>query len=196
MKIKILVFADLHGGLNALLDKYTLETPDLIFILGDLCDAEAKKIDAMFKDIPKLGIHGNHDTETVFEQTQITDIFGIFAESDEFSVTAMQGSSRYKPSQYYGYTQDESIEACKKLRKASIFLSHDGPYDKNKDDAHCGLQGIDWYIKNNQPDIFMYGHHHKNQHYQIGNTDCYCVYEIALFTIENNKVIDVKNFNL
>ena len=193
--MRVLIFADLHGALNALLQKYQFEEPDLVLILGDLCKAEANKINSMF-DCPILGLHGNHDSEDVFDETNIIDIFAYQAESDDFTITGMQGSSKYKPSQYYGYTQDESIRICKMLPDSTIFISHDGPYDKNKDDAHCGLKGIDWYIKNKKPNIFFYGHHHKNQHYHIENTDCYCIYEIALVTIENNKVIDIKNFNM
>ena len=192
--MKFLIFTDLHGSLNMLLNKYQFEQPDLVIILGDLYNLEARKIDSMF-DVPILGIHGNHDDINTFNNTSIIDIHNCLAECDEFSIVGLEGSSKYKPTQYYGYDQKESLEVCKQLQKADILISHDGPYNKNKDDAHCGLQGIDWYIKNNKPKLLFYGHHHKFNHFQLYQTDCYCLYEAAEFEIENNQVISYKNFN-
>lgn len=192
--MKIAVFTDTHGIMTKLLELYPNIEADLVFVLGDLYNTEAKMIDNLFK-VPILGIHGNHDDERTFNETSILDIHNCLVEADDMTILGIQGSHRYKPTQIYGYTQQEAINIFKQLPKTNILLCHDGPYNENQDDAHCGLKGITEYINKNQPDIFIYGHYHKNQHYKINNTDCYCVYELVVFEIENNKVISYQNYN-
>lgn len=114
-------------------------------------------------------------------------------------MVGFEGSSRYKPSQIYGYTQDESVKRCSELPICDILLSHDGPrgyYGNIHEDAHCGLQGITDYITRAKPKLVFFGHHHKNTNFKIGNTDCYNVYELGIFDIEDGKVISYQNYNL
>lgn len=200
--MKVAVIADTHGIAKAVIDKYKdkLTNINLVFILGDLYKAELLFVDDYFKDIPIIGVYGNHDDVNSFIGTRIynANLIPIRLNTGT-AITGLQGSSRYKPTQYYGYNQRESIEVASKLPKADILISHDGPFgycgDEN-DDAHCGLRGINKYIEKNKPSILFYGHHHKNKHYTIDNTDCHCVYELGIFEIENNKVLSYENLNL
>ena len=52
------------------------------------------------------------------------------------------------------------------------------------------------YITRAKPKLVFFGHHHKNTNFKIGNTDCYNVYELGIFNIEDGKVVSYQNYNL
>ena len=199
--MKIAVIADTHGVFRELFNRYKdeLAQVNIVFLLGDFYKSEIQIMNEFFK-VPMIGIHGNHDDIDVFEGSKVIDVHSVLVElNNDILVTGFQGSSKYKPSQYYGYTQDEAKQAIKSLSKADILISHDGPMgycgDKNEP-AHCGLQAITDYILQYQPKIVFFGHHHKNRQFNIGPTACFNVYEIGIFDIENNAVVNYKNYNL
>ena len=199
--MKVAVIADTHGSFRELFNRYKdeLAQVDIVFILGDCYKTEIQMMNEFFK-VPMIGIHGNHDDIDVFKDSKVIDIHSVLVELDnDILVTGFQGSAKYKPSQYYGYTQNEAKQAIKSLSKADILISHDGPFGycgNKKELAHCGLKAITDYIRKYQPKIVFFGHHHKNNHFNIGSTVCFNVYEICIFDIENNVVVNYKNYNL
>ena len=42
----------------------------------------------------------------------------------------------------------------------------------------------------------LFGHHHDNLHFQVYNTDCYCIYGCGILTIKDYKVTDIKHYNI
>lgn len=188
--MKIAIITDTHGIARPLLEQYQdkLVNIDIVFLLGDYYSAEIQLINSIFQ-VLLLGIHGNHDDINVFNNSNVINIHNTQVKlSNNITISGFQGSSKYKPTQYYGYTQKEAQQEIKDLPKSDIFISHDGPMGycgDIRDNVHCGLKAITDYIKKNQPKLVFFGHHHKNMHFQIGNTDCYCVYELGIFDIDN-----------
>lgn len=187
--MKIVVIADTHGTLQ--IDKIeNIFNVDIVILLGDIYRNELRIIEYVFKNTPIIGIYGNHDTENLYDETSIIDIHKNIYSIDNSLIQGFRGSVKYKPNQLFGYTQKESIQEFKHLAKCDILCCHDGPYKYGINDAHIGLKGITKYVKRNRPKILLFGHHHKNNHFKLYHTDCYNVYGVSIFTIENNKVID------
>ena len=217
--MKIAIYADTHGLAGPVINKYKSETGydiedtniepvDLVCLLGDHSETDVKIIESHYPNTNIIGIYGNHDTLNLYENTRVTNIHKKIYNQNDYSFIGFQGSHKYKLSQIYGYTQEESIEECKYLPKVDILLSHDGPYGKyykSINDAHCGLKGLFNYIKKNNPKIMFFGHHHTNMNFQIETkawfskahiTNCYCIYGCSVVTIENDTIIDIKNYSL
>ena len=206
--MKIAVYSDTHGLAKTVLDKYKSETGynkekisvepvDLVCLLGDHSEADVKLIEAHYPNTNIIGIYGNHDIFDLYKGTKIINMHKSIYNQGNYYFTGFQGSNRYKESQVYGYSQSESIAECKKLPKVNILLSHSGPfgdYYRFVDDAHCGLKGLNKYLKKNSPKIMLFGHHHEDLHFRLYNTDCYCIYGCAIITIEMDRVIDIKRY--
>lgn len=198
--MRIAIIADTHGAFLPLFNQHKGEiaTADLICILGDMYKNEVQLV-ADFISVPIVAIHGNHDNMDTYNNKNVYMIHKIKVElNDELTMTGFEGSSKYKITQLYGYTQEESIKECNTLPICDILISHDGHFgycgDK-RDNAHCGLKGITNYIKKAKPKLVFFGHHHKNRNFKIGHTDCYNVYELGIFDIENGKVVNYQNYN-
>lgn len=187
----VAVIADTHGRLSSIINAVNLSKCDLVILLGDIYQVELNMINEI-ANVPIIGVYGNHDNSGMFDSTNIQNIHKKMYRQDRINFCGFQGSIKYKTNQEFGYTQVESIKECLDLSQCDIFICHDGPFGYcAKDDAHCGLKGIHKYIKKRQPKTVFFGHHHKNRHFMIGKTDCYNVYGISIFSIENGKVIDI-----
>lgn len=197
--MRVVIITDTHGCFRQLVDKYKSQLyGDLVLVLGDLSRADAQLVDSLF-NVPILVIHGNHDIPDTYTNTNMIDLHLQLVEAGTALITGFQGSSKYKPLQSYGYTQDESKDECIKIPRCDILMCHDGPLGycgDIHDDAHSGLIGIRNYIEQYKPSLVFFGHHHKNRHFQIGPTDCYNIYEIGIFDIVDNKVVSYRNYNL
>lgn len=201
--MRALLISDTHGIFNAIYSKHkdSILDFDIIFLLGDHSTTDVKIIESISNGIPICRIAGNHDTlgETQSYESFTIDLHGhLFCpETEKPTFTGWQGSHRYKNSQDYGYTQKESLEEFKKIPKADILFSHDGPFNDYKDDAHCGLKGITQYIKHNKPKTLIFGHLHKPNHFKLDDTDCYCTYQLAWFEFDDEgNVINYKQYEV
>lgn len=194
--MNFLVITDTHGIFNAVYNRYKdqIGDVDVVVLLGDHSNTDYRQIEAYFEGKLIFYVNGNHDSPYdspcgICLHKQVAGPYPRFA--------GLSGSHKYKPSQYYGYEQNESVQVAKEIPQADILFAHDGPkgYGLVEDGAHEGLKGILWYIKHHKPKTVIYGHHHKTNHYFIGDTKCFCVYQLALFNIDNNgKVLNVKTF--
>lgn len=196
--MRMLVITDTHGVFKPIYEKHKDKLTDIqmILLLGDHSQTDVLQIKDYFAKETLLiyGIYGNHDIATTLAGTPCFDHkvchFG-------FSFTGFNGSHRYKDSQIYGYTQKEGLWRAETLPKVDVLFSHDGPYNKSLDDAHCGLKGITRYIKKKHPKTVIHGHLHKPNHYVIKHfgkqTDVYCVYQLAI--IDFNADGTVKELN-
>ena len=208
--MKIAVYADTHGIAKAILNEYKTKTGysiektdvepiDLVCLLGDHSEYDVELISQHYLGTPIIGVYGNHDIRDLYLGTNVANIHKQLYKHNNVSFTGFQGSHRYKQSQIYGYTQKEVLNEFWDLPKADILLCHDGPYGEYYrfvDDAHCGLKGFNKYIKYNKPKIMLFGHHHDNLHFQVYNTDCYCIYGCGILTINDYKVTDIKHYNI
>lgn len=196
--MRVLVVTDTHGVFNTVYTKYKDEIPEyeVVVMLGDHSTGDINRAMEEF-NVPVYRLNGNHDMPTMMIHK---DAFPLHAKriGSLPSFTGWQGSHKYKESQVYGYTQEQSIKQFNNMPNADILFSHDGPYGYCgilEDPAHCGLKGILEYIKRCRPATVIFGHHHIFDHRDIHGVDCYCVYQLAWFEFDKNgKVVNYKTF--
>ena len=186
--MKLLIITDLHAWTNDEF-KITAETEgyDICFLLGDIELADLKQLKQIIKT-QMYGLNGNHDCNNI-ETAGIGNLHCRRGRYKGSTFCGFQGSSRYKDSPHNMYTQEESIEMCKKLPPCDVFLTHDIAYDGAGDDmAHCGLKGILQYIETNQPKLHIHGHLHENSKKKIGRTLSIGVYKAAIIDTDTFEV--------
>ena len=137
-----------------------------------------------------VGIYGNHD---VYETLNGVICFDHKLLGSKFTYTGFNGSHKYKPTQIFGYNQMDSIQQSTSLPRADVLFSHDGPFNREQDDAHCGLKGIDKYIQDNKPKTVIHGHLHKPNHYTykyfLSSAEVYCVYQLAVVDFNDDGTV-------
>ena len=188
--MKFLIITDTHGIFKAIYDQNKENIPevDQVILLGDHSTVDVKQIKDIYPNC--VGIYGNHD---VYETLNGVICFDHKLLGSKFTYTGFNGSHRYKPTQIFGYNQMESIQQAISLPKADVLFSHDGPFNQEQDDAHCGLKGIDRYIQDNKPKTVIHGHLHKPNHYTykyfLSSAEVYCVYQLAVVDFNDDGTV-------
>jgi len=195
---KVLVFGDPHGDFDSLNRIMRNEQSDLNLCVGDLVDKnfEYQTLDFPLKTIP--GNHEDWDTVFHCKEgkTRIGNLEFIFPgktyETKGISFSGMGGNFSPK---YFLYKRSElpypkskgkrngkadkrrhfvreEVEECKKKSKGvDIFLTHEAPSFFKKslkyDDYGCG-DIIDDLIRVVEPQIHVFGHHHR---FALGSVD-------------------------
>ena len=137
----------------------------LIVLLGDMGDDEfLLRIKQLASGIRIVGVLGNHDDFDLYERFEIENINGQVVEHDGVKLAGLEGSIRYKDSEFPSYTQDESIILSSQLTAADILISHTSPVNihTHKGVSHMGLQGITNYLERYRPLLNLHGHQHTN----------------------------------
>lgn len=182
----VLIICDTHGHLNRtdlISIKNMSDSSVSVFFLGDVPYQELTAIMLEIGNKPSYGIIGNHDEPQLLENFGIQNIHGKIIEINGIKFVGMGGTFRYKNGLPLSFSQDESLEFVSSLPKADILLSHDSIYNPNKlNEAHQGLQGINWYIRQYHPRLFIHGHLHETSVAIIRNrilrtTKNICVYK-------------------
>lgn len=193
--LTILIFADLHAECTDKIRNadFSKRSIDVCFTLGDI-DYQHLQIIQKKVNCPVYGVLGNHDEYGMFECYGISDLDCKYIYIQNYSVTGLSGSSRYKMDNSPMLTQKESITVSKQLSYADILISHDSAYGlhgQRTDEAHCGLKGITRYLKKFKPHFHIYGHHHENTVQVYKKTIAVCVFGCAVIEIEkeNNKSV-------
>lgn len=198
--LKILFLADLHyvnlKDWIDFLNKYKNSNEyDLLITLGDIDHLLMKSLQENIKK-PMGGVLGNHDYFDDLPYFGIKDLNCKAVKFQETTICGLQGSIKYKNSDYPLYTQNESIDMCKKLPHTDIFISHSPPkgiHDR-KDFAHNGLMGITNYIKKQKPKYCFHGHIHEDRITNFKKTIIISIYGGAIFdtnTAQIEKILDL-----
>lgn len=188
-KIRLIVITDTHNTLN---EEELISTinrhPDyeLCILLGDHSDEDIKKI---VNNVPKNKIYallGNHDYNYI-ENYNLNKLNGNVIEYNGLKIMGIQGSFKYKPTNFPSFTQEESILFLKDKEPVDILFSHDGPFDDTmiNNPAHQGLFGITYYLFKNQVKYNVHGHLHENYNKQLPNgTKEICLYNINYIELD------------
>lgn len=188
-KIKLIIIADTHNTLNEnalceIIGKYT--DYDACILLGDHSDYDLQKI---FKHIPKDKIYallGNHDVDYI-SNYNLNNLNGRMIEIHGVRLLGIQGSFKYKPSNFPSFTQEDSINFLIDKGSADILISHDGPFNDNmiNNSAHQGLFGITYYLFKNKVKYNIHGHLHDQYEKVLSNgTIEKCFYGINYVELE------------
>lgn len=173
--LKLIVISDTHGDLafgnrfeEFMLDKNDY---DLCIILGDIYGYELDKI---LKIIPKdkiIALRGNHDSFEVYDEYGIRNINGSIFVYKGIKFAGIEGSFRYKDTEFPSYTHYESLCMASEMPpKADVLITHDRMFTESRyNDAHAGLVGITYYVFENAVQWHIHGHIHESYQKEYSN---------------------------
>ncbi len=162
--MKILAIAD-RPPKNSIRETVLKENIDLIITLGDLEYMQIAELD-FIKDIPKIGVYGNHCTPGYMEQLGIMDLHLKTVELNGLTFGGFEGSHRYKKDEFAKmYTQEEALELMIDFPHVDVFIAHSPPASINDEDdpAHQGLLALRHYLDRCKPKYFLHGHTYPTQ---------------------------------
>jgi uncharacterized protein len=155
--VRLLVVADEEPKVDAA----TLvagNEPDAVVTLGDLPLDWLNGLREL--EIPRLGVHGNHDREGDLEAAGIHDLHLGRVELDGWSFAGFEGCVRYSAGPHQ-YTQDEAATLVARLPTADVLISHCPPAgvnDEPDDPAHSGFVALREWVEQHRPRQLLHGH--------------------------------------
>ena len=79
-------------------------------------------------DLPKLGVHGNHDTEHLLREVEVDDLHMRRTSLGRADVRGLRGLRPVRPRRHhYHYTQRKASRLARRLPAADVLLSHCPP---------------------------------------------------------------------
>ena len=135
---------------------------DAVLCLGDLDRAWIEPL--MTLDLPRFGVHGNHDPEHVLRDLEIEDLHLRRTQvAGGITVAGFEGCVRYGSGGPHQYTQREASRLAKRLPAADVLLCHCPPLginDDPDDPAHIGFEGLRDWVDRHHPRHILHGHTH------------------------------------
>jgi uncharacterized protein len=134
---------------------------DAVVCLGDLDRAWIESL--MSLDLPKLGVHGNHDPEKLLREVEVKDLHLRRTSLAGMTFAGFEGCVRYRRFAEHQYTQKEATRLARKLPAADVLLCHCPPRginDDPDDPAHIGFEGLRDWVDRHQPRHILHGHTH------------------------------------
>ena len=135
---------------------------DAVLCLGDLDRAWIESLTRL--DLPRYGVHGNHDPENVLRELEIEDLHLRRTQlGGGLTVTGFEGCVRYRKGGAHQYTQREAAKLARRLPAADVLLCHCPPAginDDPSDAAHVGFEGLRTWVDRHRPRHLLHGHTH------------------------------------
>jgi uncharacterized protein len=131
---------------------------DAVVTLGDLQPAWTGSLAGV--ELPRLGVHGNHDGEGELVTLGIRDLHLRRAEVGGWSFAGFEGCVRYRDGPHQ-YTQEEAARLAHRLPSADVLLCHCPPWgvnDEPDDPAHVGFKALRDWVEHHQPRYLLHGH--------------------------------------
>ncbi len=155
----ILAIAD-HKPEESIKDILRRQPVDLICTLGDLTYFSIKEL-AEIKDIPKIGVYGNHCSGNYFDSLGITNLHLKTLSYQGLVFGGFEGSHRYKNSGGIMYSQEEAEAMLKDFPAVDVMIAHSPPWginDEPDDPVHQGFKALRKYLEEKKPRYFLHGH--------------------------------------
>ena len=155
--MRILVLADEPPAADPveLVDR---NEPEAVVTLGDLRPAWISSLREL--ELPRLGVHGNHDGEHELTSLGVRDLHLSCAEVGGWSFAGFEGCVRYSDGPHQ-YTQAEAAGMAQALPCADVLLCHCPPWgvnDEPDDPAHVGFQALRDWAERHEPRYLLHGH--------------------------------------
>ncbi len=172
--MKVLVIADRRPEID-IVSTIATENIELVITLGDLTREDILGL-AEIKNIPKIGIYGNHDSGTYMPELGIWDMHLKIWDFQSLRFGGFQGCVRYKENpDAIMFTQDQANALMRDFPKVDVFISHFPPRGINDEEeiAHQGFDALRKYIDEQQPKVWLHGHTYPTDERvikQYGNT--------------------------
>ena len=145
-----MAFADEPPPVDAA-ELVTRNPADAVITLGDLQPAWIASLQTL--ELPRLGVHGNHDGEHDLPGLGIRDLHLSRAEVGGWSFAGFEGCVRYGDGPHQ-FTQEEATVLACRLPPADVLLSHCPPWgvnDEPDDPAHAGFVALREWVERHQP---------------------------------------------
>jgi uncharacterized protein len=157
--MRVLAFADEPPSADAA-ELVSANDPQLVVTLGDLSSDSIASLAST--DVPKLGVHGNHDAEDELSALGIRDLHLDRVEVDGWSFAGFEGSVRRPPGAgLHQYSQEEAARYMRGLPAADVLISHSPPLgvnDEPDDPAHVGFEALRDWVERHRPRYVLHGH--------------------------------------
>ena len=158
--MKILAIAD-RPPRSSIRKLVTENQIDLICTLGDLDYYSLRELE-LIKDLPKLGVYGNHDGGAYFADLGIHDLHLKTFVFQGLTFGGFQGCVKYKEAFDNSlFTQKESQQLLQAFPPVDVMLTHCPPYGVNDDRfdlSHTGFIGLKEYLERAKPSYLFHGH--------------------------------------
>jgi uncharacterized protein len=156
--MRLLAFADEPPPADAA-DLVAANEPQLVVTLGDL---NADWIASLAStDVPKLGVHGNHDADDALTALGIRDLHMSRAEVGGWSFAGFEGSVLGHVPGVHQYSQEEAARYVETLPPADVLLTHSPPLgvnDEPDDPTHVGFEALREWVERHRPLYLLHGH--------------------------------------
>jgi Icc-related predicted phosphoesterase len=155
--VRVLAFADEPPPREAA-ELVALNDPDLVVTLGDLEPNWIASLSTV--DLPRIGVHGNHDGEGELPALGIRDLQLSRAEVGGWSFAGFEGCVRYEDGSHQ-YSQAEAAEMADRLPAADALICHcppSGVNDEPDDPAHVGFEALRDWVERCEPRYLLHGH--------------------------------------
>ncbi len=132
---------------------------DLVLGAGDLEHAWVDGLEDV--ELPKLGVHGNHDRHPLatlgFEDLHLRAV-----EVGGVRFAGFEGCVRDRPGPHQ-FTQEEAEELVARLPPADVLVCHAPPFGVNDDPGdpvHVGFHALRTWVEDVRPRFLLHGHTH------------------------------------
>jgi uncharacterized protein len=157
VNMRLLALADEAPPLDA--DELVARNrPDAVVTLGDLPRSWLAALEAV--DVPRLGVHGNHDGVDDLREVAIDDVHLSRVELDGWSFSGFEGCVRYRKGPHQ-YSQRQAARMARRLPAADVLLCHTPPFgvnDEPDDPAHVGFEALRGWVERHEPRYVLHGH--------------------------------------
>lgn len=157
--MKVLALADRRPDID-IAATIASEHIELIITLGDFTREDIIAL-AAIKNVPKIGVYGNHDSGMYMAELGIWDMHLKTWDFQGLKFGGFQGCVRYKQNpDAIMYTQEEANHLMQDFPGVDIFLSHCPPRGINDEEeiAHQGFDALHTYLNTQQPKVWLHGH--------------------------------------
>ena len=157
LSLRALVLADERPYVP--LDRLLERGVDLVLCLGDLTRVDLEPLGNV--QLPKLGVHGNHDDGGEFTGLGIESVHLRRVEVAGLWFGGFSGSHEYGREPRYTWSQKKASKLLRKLGPVDVLLAHSPPLGVNDDaddPAHVGLEGLREYVEREHPAMLLHGH--------------------------------------
>jgi uncharacterized protein len=134
---------------------------DAVLCLGDLDRGWIESLASL--DIPRLGVHGNHDPEGLLRELEVEDLQLRRTALGGLTFCGFEGCVQYARGAVHQYTQRQGSRLARRLPAADILLTHCPPLginDDPDDPAHIGWEGLREWVDRHRPRHLLHGHTH------------------------------------
>jgi uncharacterized protein len=134
---------------------------DAVLCLGDLDRAWIEGLRAL--ELPKLGVHGNHDEKDLLREVEVEDLHLRRTSLGGRTFAGFEGCVEYGGGGHYHYSQRKASRLVRRLPAADILLCHNPPFginDDPDDPAHIGFEGLRDWVDHHHPRHILHGHTH------------------------------------